>query len=47
MINGVTMKILADDYILRALQEDVTSEKYATDKCSYAHAKTRQSAVDL
>ena len=30
MINGVTMKILADDYILRALQEDVTSEDVTT-----------------
>lgn len=30
MINGVTMKILADDYILRALQEDVTGEDVTT-----------------
>ncbi len=30
MINGVTMKILADDYILRALQEDVTCEDVTT-----------------
>ena len=30
MINGVTMRILADDYILHALQEDVTSEDVTT-----------------
>ena len=30
MINGVTMKINVDDYILNALKEDITSEDVTT-----------------
>lgn len=30
MINGVTMKVQIDDYLIRALQEDITSEDVTT-----------------
>ena len=30
MLNGVTMKINVDDYILNALKEDITSEDVTT-----------------
>ena len=30
MINGVTMKINVDDYILNTLKEDITSEDVST-----------------
>ena len=30
MINGVTMKVQIDDYLIRALQDDITSEDVTT-----------------
>ncbi|MGN0466023.1 MAG: nicotinate-nucleotide diphosphorylase (carboxylating), partial [Lachnospiraceae bacterium] len=29
-MNGVTMKVQIDDYLIRALQEDITSEDVTT-----------------
>lgn len=43
MINGVTMKILADDYILRALQEDVTSEDVTSNAVSLCQNRAKRS----
>ncbi len=51
MINGVTMKINADDYILSALKEDITSEDVSTnavmpeDKYGKAELICKQSGV--
>jgi nicotinate-nucleotide pyrophosphorylase (carboxylating) len=44
MISGVTMKILMDDYIRRALAEDITSEDVSTNAVM---PEARQGSVEL
>ena len=44
MINGVTMKINIDEYLLNALKEDITSEDVTTNAVM---PKAKQGKVDL
>ena len=43
MINGVTMKINVDDYIINTLKEDITSEDVSTTPLCPKAGKARQS----